>query len=222
MLTWPCLVTGSPAGSWTTPPRTACVDLTWDKGGRGHGVATQRSETKLAEITDGTIYTFMLGEKFLEPSRYETTSHGDHHGMYILYWDTWRYAGDEANLTPLQDADLGTVGQMRDVNSCCTSRFGSAHPGGMHMSMCDGSVHTISYSIDTTIYRNLGDRDDAVVFNDLPRHRRGDALQVGQQLLILHSVQDRQVTLDVAHLAHPHQRCGRTPVVQRKSQRNLR
>jgi len=157
--------------AWPPPsPNAVRFDFKWRrrKFAEGSGMAYQRSEVKRAEITDGSVYTILLGEKFIEPSRYETTSHGDHHGMYVFYFDTWRHTGTLPELLPLQDADLGNIGIMRDVNSCCTTRFGSAHPGGMHMSMCDGSVHTISYHIDPIIYKHLGDKDDGQVFDESP------------------------------------------------------
>jgi len=148
------------------PPLRSRMILGWRSGDEGRGIAYQISEVKRTEVTDGSVHTILLGEKFIEPSRYETTSHGDHHGMYVYYHDTTRYAGSDPDLLPLQDADLGNTQIMRDVNGCCVSRFGSAHPGGMHMSMCDGSVHTISYHIDPNVYRNLGDRDDGLVINE--------------------------------------------------------
>jgi len=146
-----------PAGHWTDPGRSYRLD--WEPV-EANGVIYQRSETRLRDIRDGTTHTIMLGEKFIEPCRYETTGHGDHHGMYAPYWDTLRYASDAIDQIPMKDADLGNCAIMRDVNSCCTSRFGSAHPGGMNMVMCDGSVQLIRYSIDGTTYRQLGERND--------------------------------------------------------------
>jgi prepilin-type processing-associated H-X9-DG protein len=38
--------------------------------------------------------------------------------------------------------------------------FGSAHPGGFNMAFCDGSVHLLSYEIDSTVHAMLSDRQD--------------------------------------------------------------
>jgi prepilin-type processing-associated H-X9-DG protein len=38
--------------------------------------------------------------------------------------------------------------------------FGSAHPNGFHMGMCDGSVHVINFTIDIQIHTRLGNRAD--------------------------------------------------------------
>ena len=134
----------------------------------GNGIAFQRSEVELNEVTDGLTNTIMVAEKFIEPARYETTGHGDHHGGYVFYWDTWRYVGSGEEQIALQDANLGNTLIMRDVNGCCVARMGSAHPGGMNAVMCDGSVQTISYDIDPITYSFLGARDDGNVFNESP------------------------------------------------------
>ena len=145
----------------------------------GNGIGYFRSEVKQAQVTDGTTNTFLIGEKFQEPFRYEKASHGDHHGMYGLYHDTMRYAGGfnenaSANTTellqylPLQDADIGNIALARDVNPCCTWRFGSAHPGAFQMAMCDGSVQAVPYDIDPLVYDRLGNREDGEVIGEIP------------------------------------------------------
>ena len=146
----------------------------WSPAGESDGVVWHRSELPLKRITDGQSHTIMLGEKFIEPFRYELTSHGDHHGMYVFYWDTIRYAGFESRSTVLpdnlflrRDEDLGNTSIMRDVNACCILRFGGPHPGAMHVALCDGAVGPITYDIDKVTYRSMGGRNDGRVF-ELP------------------------------------------------------
>ena len=64
--------------------------------------------------------------------------------------DTLRWTTNGANCRPYPDQP-GVM--MYAV-------FGSAHPGGFNMVFCDGSVQSISYSIDMTTYHDLGTRDD--------------------------------------------------------------
>ena len=148
------------------PPSNPTMDMDWAPGDEGNGLAFQRSEVTRAQVTDGSVNTFLIGERFAEPSRYNTTAHGDHHGMYVFYWDTWRYAGSRREMLPRRDEDLGNVNIMRDVNACCVYRFGSPHTSAMHMAMCDGSIQSINYDIERTVYRMLGQRDDGGVFGE--------------------------------------------------------
>jgi prepilin-type processing-associated H-X9-DG protein len=45
------------------------------------------------------------------------------------------------------------------------TRFGSAHSSSLNASMCDGSVQSISYSIDPKVHACLGNRRDGVTIN---------------------------------------------------------
>lgn len=139
-----------------------------------NGMVWKASELPLKQVTDGLSHTIMISEKFIEPFRYELTSHGDHHGMYVFYHDTVRYAGFASrspvlpdNLMLRQDEDLGNTNIMRDVNGCCIYRFGSAHPGGMHVALGDGAVGSLNYEIDKITYGAMGGRSDGRVF-ELP------------------------------------------------------
>ena len=125
----------------------------------GNGPIFAGSEVTVRDITDGTSSTYLVGEKYMMPSWYDTGEDpGDNENMYmgdnedILRW-TWLGA-DQNNLvykvTPMQDCPGYEA----------RSHFGSAHPSGLNMGMCDGSVHHISYEIEPTIHRDLGNRRD--------------------------------------------------------------
>jgi prepilin-type N-terminal cleavage/methylation domain-containing protein/prepilin-type processing-associated H-X9-DG protein len=124
---------------------------------RNGGVVFQQYSVKLKEITDGTSNTYMIGEKFLQPRLYEdhlqltggevTQANYDDQGLWI---------GDDLDnnrnteLPPAQDQDGLTILFI----------FGSAHPGGINMAMCDASVRNISYDIDQVTHKWVGHRSD--------------------------------------------------------------
>jgi prepilin-type processing-associated H-X9-DG protein len=112
------------------------------------GINYQRSKIRLADITDGVSNTYMVGEKYLIPEGYYT-------GVY--------YADDE----PVLGADdLDMHGWTNDLPYQDTPgydnviAFGSAHANSLNMAFCDGSVQTISYTIDPTVHWCLGCRND--------------------------------------------------------------
>jgi len=125
------------------------------------GVSGERSEIELKHISDGTHCTYLVGEKYMNPNQYYTgLGCSDNSSMYQGNdWDVNRWCGNSGTYKPMQD----TPG-FED----CTSRFGSAHWGGFHMLMCDGSVHQISYSIEGRIHEHLGNRRDGQADTALP------------------------------------------------------
>ncbi|MHC4176807.1 MAG: DUF1559 family PulG-like putative transporter [Planctomycetota bacterium] len=119
------------------------------------GISHQRSQVTLRDVTDGLTSTFMLGEKHVNPDHYATGwDYGDNENIYTGY-NNDNFRCTNPNHPVLQD----TPG-LDD-----TYRFGSAHTGGSHFSFCDGSVRAISYSIDRTVYANLGNRKDGNVID---------------------------------------------------------
>ncbi len=120
----------------------------WPSTATVSGISFLRSRIKMADITDGTTNTYLLGEKYLDSDYYETgVDPGDNDPIYEGFAnDNTRYAGE----IPAQD----TPGSS---NWCM---FGSAHGGLFHMAFCDGSVTGINYSIALTVHQALANRHD--------------------------------------------------------------
>jgi len=135
-----------------------------------NGISTLHSEVRVAEVTDGTSNTFMIGEKFVRVINYETgKKSGDDQSVYAGYGrDTTRVTGASTTVAGVPTV-VGTP-PKHDAYSFTTtaeaaasdSWFGSAHPGGCNMAMADGSVQMISYSIDPEVFRRLGNRSDGL------------------------------------------------------------
>ena len=125
------------------------------------GISGERSEIQLKHVTDGTHCTYLAGEKYMNPNQYYTGwGCSDNSSMYQGNdWDVNRWCGNSETYKPMQD----TPG-FED----CTSRFGSAHSGGFHMLMCDGSVHLINYYISGQVHERLGNRRDGRADTPLP------------------------------------------------------
>jgi prepilin-type N-terminal cleavage/methylation domain-containing protein/prepilin-type processing-associated H-X9-DG protein len=129
-----------------------------------------------ASITDGTSNTMAIGEKFVSPNSYTNWAAGEDHGAYHGYDNgTVRStvainltqgvtvaAGDPSLANPMQDKnfDPSEIGTNGTVGWRSTFLFGSAHPGGINAVFADGSVHTISYTVDPTIFNAIGHISD--------------------------------------------------------------
>ncbi len=150
----------SPLDLATADKRT---DSDWDNMSHQTGVSYQRSQVTMADITDGASNTFLIGEKHINCSHYtDGKDSGDNGSMY---------SGDDFNLLRWTGCS-GTVGsgttnalpkQDNSVPDGNNARlFGSAHADAFNMSMCDGSVRSINYTIDGEVYRRLGNRKDGL------------------------------------------------------------
>jgi prepilin-type N-terminal cleavage/methylation domain-containing protein/prepilin-type processing-associated H-X9-DG protein len=116
------------------------------------GVVYVGSLIKIADITDGTTNTYLLGEKYLDPDNYASgNDEGDNEDAMMGFNQDigrWHYTG----LSPCQDRP----GWGNGVS------FGSAHADGFQMAFCDGSVQFINYSIDATTDDRLSNRKDGL------------------------------------------------------------
>jgi prepilin-type N-terminal cleavage/methylation domain-containing protein len=113
---------------------------------------TSGSPSNLAHIKDGTSNVLLISEKRLDTRNYFSGDWHDDQG-WIDGWDpdVVRYTGYQ----PQRDAAGGVSGY----------EFGSAHPAGICSVLVDGSVRIINYSIDLTLFNNLGHRQDGAAIN---------------------------------------------------------
>jgi prepilin-type N-terminal cleavage/methylation domain-containing protein/prepilin-type processing-associated H-X9-DG protein len=114
------------------------------------GVGFERSEIAYKNIEDGTSNTYLVCEKYLNPDHYDTGRDGGDNETWCTGYNNDNFRN--AFQVPLQDTP--GVG--------FTLRFGSVHPGGLNAVFCDGSVHTISYSIDLEVHQRLANRQDGM------------------------------------------------------------
>lgn len=141
--------------AWGGPSSLSGETAAFSKGGTAgdlsfDGVIFLRSQMPVSDITDGASNTFLLGEKYLDPKNYSTgLDSGDNENMYTGFDcdnHRWTFTG----IGPQQDHT-----GLTNIKS-----FGSVHTSGFNMAFCDGSVRSISYSIDNGIWCCLGSRKD--------------------------------------------------------------
>jgi len=120
----------------------------WNKDETYTGVCFRHSRITLTQVTDGTSYTYLVGEKYMDASRYKMgPTKGDNVNLYSAQGlDNYRTSSKE----PFRD----TEGVQH------WKSFGSAHVNGFNMCFCDGSVRSVNFDIDPPTHRKLGSRSD--------------------------------------------------------------
>ena len=134
----------------------------WDSMTYQTGISYQRSQVTLADIRDGASNTFLIGKKYINRDHYaDGNTVGDRMTMYCGGdHDLLRWTGIDGTIGTSTVNNLPAQDRSTAADSGDLQWFGSAHAGGFNMSFCDGSVHTISYSIDAEVYRRLGNCKD--------------------------------------------------------------
>lgn len=152
---------GATGWSWDEGLSTIDAGLNFQYSGTQTGMFFPKSAITVGEVRDGTTNTYLYGEKYLMPEKYEASSStGSAQGDD---WNCWM--GPESN-------DMARYTRLNDIND--TPRqdrpgldtgypFGSAHAGTFGMAMCDASVQRVSYSIDNETHSYLGQRNDGKV-----------------------------------------------------------
>jgi prepilin-type N-terminal cleavage/methylation domain-containing protein/prepilin-type processing-associated H-X9-DG protein len=136
------------------------------------GVSHYRSEITIQRIEDGTSNTYMVGEKWLNADRYESSAgdsstpgfnYGENQCAYAGFeWDQHRVAWnaragkndvDRERYQPSPD-QAGLGANNPEV------KFGSAHASTFNMVFCDGSVRAIAYEIAPLTHAAFANRLD--------------------------------------------------------------
>jgi prepilin-type N-terminal cleavage/methylation domain-containing protein/prepilin-type processing-associated H-X9-DG protein len=148
-----------PYNTDSNPANVDTATFTWPSVKEFDGIFYPTSELHMSAIGDGASNTYLIGEKYLNPDAYFDGSDGaDNNPIYEGFdWDINRWSlpytdsnGKARYTVPLQDTP-GTVD---------TSNFGSAHANSFNISLCDGSVRTISYGINEFTHAHLCQRAD--------------------------------------------------------------
>jgi hypothetical protein len=134
---------------------------------RGNGVVLAMSETRIAQITDGTTSTILFGEKHLQLSDYEASETAANNQSWDIgididtnRWTMFPPLSDGTRCEYVGDSTL-PADLAKLLNEL--SLFGGPHPMGCQFVFCDGSVKTLAYDIDAETFRRLGPIDDGEI-----------------------------------------------------------
>jgi prepilin-type N-terminal cleavage/methylation domain-containing protein/prepilin-type processing-associated H-X9-DG protein len=149
---------GPPGLNAAAPKPPDQVALGVDQGPRTYtGISYACSRVRMAEITDGTSNTIMLGEKFLHPKKWiDGSDPSDNENLYTGFDNDHYRSSGAAYFPPKAD----------NPNLSALQVYGSAHPGGFNVVLCDGSVRLISYQIEKVTFAGLGNKGDGMQLGD--------------------------------------------------------
>jgi prepilin-type N-terminal cleavage/methylation domain-containing protein len=132
-----------------------------------NGALYQNSSIRMADLTDGTANTFLVGEQ-----RYQLLDGGRSDNHWLGWASTNRSdpGGVTGTLAAAQlpinifdghgDTFDTTFGALPTGQGLHQRSFGSYHPGGCHFVMADGTVRFLTENIDLNLYYYLAIRDD--------------------------------------------------------------
>jgi hypothetical protein len=123
----------------------------------GGGILFGNSQVTLGQITDGSSYTWAVGERF---------NLLGHAAWEAVHWERRASQPDrftQGTLSEFQTGRfvLGTTGAGLP-NASGSHGFSAGHREGIHMALCDASVRFVPRTIDRTAWNRLGGRNDGL------------------------------------------------------------
>ena len=127
---------------------------------------------RMADVTDGTSNTLMVGE-VLPSCQWNNDNQA---GTWINSWgNLFSIGGGVSTITPINEM-TPCLQSNRITDPNCTPASGetmqyaygfkSRHPGGVQFTMADGSVRFVTQNINHTMYQFLGGRDEGSPLSD--------------------------------------------------------
>jgi prepilin-type processing-associated H-X9-DG protein len=127
----------------------------------------------IADVTDGTSNTLLVGEVL--PGCHWNSAPGldSQPGTWINSWgNLFGHGGGVSTITPINEMTT-CINSKRISDPACNPAgqhtmqyaygFKSMHPGGVQVTMADGSVRFVSQTINHTMFQHLGGRADGNV-----------------------------------------------------------
>lgn len=119
------------------------------------GLLFLNSAINYSEIYDGSSNTILVGEFIAE---------GSDLGWCSGTRATLRNTGEILGQQDWNNKYAGNA--VANMKNTYVGGFSSMHPGVSNFLFADGSVHSISVNIESTIYGNLGNRSDGAMMSD--------------------------------------------------------
>lgn len=124
-----------------------------------NGISFQHSQVGIRNIPDGTTKTYLCGEKYLDPKKWEDFQDPDTGNN-----ETWCTGHNNDNFRTAADSPrMDGTPNPADGSTEDGNIFGSAHGSAWNVAFCDGHIESISYDIDINVHRNNANRADGNV-----------------------------------------------------------
>lgn len=130
------------------------------------GVFFLDSQTRIAEVVDGTSNTFAVGDSFFQYEELDLDFTG-----YPQFLDRWCVGTLEGIGNEVSEA-IGSTGVAMNSHRLEVYidekelAFGSQHPRGVMMGLLDGSLRFFSDEVDPAVWSHLGTRNGLEIIRD--------------------------------------------------------
>ena len=125
------------------------------------GVIFRHSMIRLKQISDGASNTYLLGEKYVDPTAMAIgRDPGDDNCLYSGHDRDVLRVGFVPPYRDTPGLDIYSLFPTSDDTDPKPIAFGSAHPDSCGMAMVDGSVRSVEYGIAPAIHQGLSSRFD--------------------------------------------------------------